>query len=158
MTFSRADWPAYSIWLIYIHWWPNMWMTLKLKQHNNFFKHTLFQYFYILSSATHGPFLKLGIGGWCWYFTIFRGPGWSRRFGQQAHFHVHSSAVVIDLHNCWAINWCDNPHVRLSKILYINNNDFHNLGRSQMCAGACYVFRTSKPHSRTLCTVLYHHF
>ena len=46
--------------------------------------------------------------------------------------------------------WCDNPHVRMSKILYINNNDFHNLGRSQMCAGACYVFRTSKPHSRTL--------
>ena len=38
----------------------------------------------------------------------------------------------------------------MSKILYINNNDFHNLGRSQMCAGACYVFRTSKPHSGTL--------
>ena len=50
--------------------------------------------------------------------------------------------------------WCDNPHVRLSKILYINNNDFHNLGRSQMCAGACYVFRTSKPHSRTLWIVI----
>ena len=49
--------------------------------------------------------------------------------------------------------WCDNPHVRMSKILYINNNDFHNLGRSQMCAGAFYVFRTSKPHSRTLWAV-----
>ena len=47
--------------------------------------------------------------------------------------------------------WCDNPQVRLSKILYINNNDFHHLGRSQMCAGGCYVFRTSKPHSGTLC-------
>ena len=43
--------------------------------------------------------------------------------------------------------WCDNPHVRMSKI---NNNGFHNMGRSQICAGACYVFRTSKPHSRTL--------
>ena len=41
----------------------------------------------------------------------------------------------------------------MSKIFYINNNDFHNLDRSQMCAGACYVFRTSKPHSRTLCIV-----
>ena len=46
--------------------------------------------------------------------------------------------------------WCDNPQVRMSKILYINNNNFHHLGRSQMCAGGCYVFRTSKPHSRTL--------
>ncbi len=51
--------------------------------------------------------------------------------------------------------WCDNPQVRLSKILYINNNNFHHLGRSQMCAGGCYVFRTSKPHSGTLCTLLW---
>ena len=50
--------------------------------------------------------------------------------------------------------WCDNPQVRMSKILYINNNNFHHLGRSQMCAGGCYVFRTSKPHSGTLCTVM----
>ena len=49
--------------------------------------------------------------------------------------------------------WCDNPQVRMSKILYINNNDFHNLGRSQMCAGGCYVFRPSKPHSGTLWSV-----
>ena len=49
--------------------------------------------------------------------------------------------------------WCDNPHVRLSKILYINNNDFHNLGRSQMCAGGCCYFRPSKPHSGTLWNV-----
>ena len=35
--------------------------------------------------------------------------------------------------------WYDNPQVRLSKILYINNNDFHQLGRSQLCAGAWYV-------------------
>ena len=26
-----------------------------------------------------------------------------------------------------------------------------------MCAGGCYVFRTSKPHSGTLCIVYYHH-
>ena len=47
--------------------------------------------------------------------------------------------------------WCDNPHVRMSKISYINNNDFHNLGKSQMCAGGCCYFRPSKPHSGTLC-------
>ena len=46
--------------------------------------------------------------------------------------------------------WCDNPQVRMSKILYINNNNFHHLGRSQMCAGGCYVFRASQPHSGTL--------
>ena len=40
--------------------------------------------------------------------------------------------------------------MRLSKILYINNNNFHNLGRSQMCAGGCSYFRPSKPHSGTL--------
>ena len=50
--------------------------------------------------------------------------------------------------------WCDNPQVRMSKILYINNNNFHHLGRSQMCAGGCYVFRASQPHSGTLCPVL----
>ena len=50
--------------------------------------------------------------------------------------------------------WCDNPKVRLSKIFYINNNDFHHLGRSQICAGAWYVFKTWKPHSETLWDVL----
>ena len=41
----------------------------------------------------------------------------------------------------------------MSKILYINNNDFHNLGhgRSQMCAGAWYNFWPSKLHSGTRC-------
>ena len=52
------------------------------------------------------------------------------------------------------IIWCDNPQVRMSKILYINNNNFHNLGRSQMCAGGCCYFRPSKPHSGTLCAYL----
>ena len=42
----------------------------------------------------------------------------------------------------------------MSKILYINNNNFHHLGRSQICAGGCYVFRTSKPHSGTLCNAI----
>ena len=51
--------------------------------------------------------------------------------------------------------WCDNPQVRMSKILYINNNNFHHLGRSQMCAGGCYVFRTSKPLSGTLWEYIY---
>ena len=46
--------------------------------------------------------------------------------------------------------WCDNPKVRMSKILYINNNNFHHLGRPQMCAAAWYVFGTWKPHSETL--------
>ena len=41
--------------------------------------------------------------------------------------------------------------MRLSKIFYINNNNFHHLGRPQMCAGAWYVFRISKPHSERLC-------
>ena len=40
--------------------------------------------------------------------------------------------------------------MRLSKIFYINNNNSHHLGRPQKCAGGCYVFRTSKPHSGTL--------
>ena len=35
-------------------------------------------------------------------------------------------------------------------ILYINNNDFHHLGRYQMCAGAGDYFSPSKPHSGTL--------
>ena len=48
------------------------------------------------------------------------------------------------------IIWCDNPQVRMWKILYINDNDFHHLGRSQLCAGAWYVFSPSKPHSGTL--------
>ena len=48
------------------------------------------------------------------------------------------------------IIWCDNPQVRMWKILYTNNNYFHHLGRSQMCAGACYYFSPSKPHSGTL--------
>ena len=48
--------------------------------------------------------------------------------------------------------WCDNPKVRMSKILYINNNNFHHLGRPQMCAGAWCLFRTWKPHSERLCT------
>ena len=38
----------------------------------------------------------------------------------------------------------------MSKILYINNNNFHHLDRSQMCAGGCCYFRLSKPHSGTL--------
>ena len=42
----------------------------------------------------------------------------------------------------------------MSKILYINKNNFHHLGTSQMCAGGCYVFRTSKPHSGTLCALI----
>ena len=51
--------------------------------------------------------------------------------------------------------WCDNPKVRMSKILYIHNNDFHHLGRSQICAGAWYVFGTWKPNSETLwCALL----
>ena len=41
----------------------------------------------------------------------------------------------------------------MSKILYINNNNFHNLGRSQMCAGGRCYFRPSKPHSGTLWSV-----
>ena len=44
----------------------------------------------------------------------------------------------------------------MSKILYTNNNDFHNLGRSQMCAGGCCYFRSSKPHSGTLWVVFYY--
>ena len=51
--------------------------------------------------------------------------------------------------------WCDNPKVRMSKILYINNNDFHHLGRSQICAGAWYVFRISKPHSERVWTSIF---
>ena len=46
--------------------------------------------------------------------------------------------------------WCDNPKVRMSKILYINNNDFHHLGRPQMCAGAWCLFGISKSHSERL--------
>ena len=46
--------------------------------------------------------------------------------------------------------WYDNPQVRLWIILNINNNDFHHLGKSQICAGGCYYFRPSKPHSGKL--------
>ena len=48
------------------------------------------------------------------------------------------------------IIWCDNPQARMGIILYINNNDFHHLGRSQMCAGACDYFSPSKPNSGKL--------
>ena len=53
--------------------------------------------------------------------------------------------------------WCYNPQVRMSKILYINNNDFHHLGRSHLCAGARYIFSPSKPHSGTLCLLTLYH-
>ena len=36
-------------------------------------------------------------------------------------------------------------------ILDINYNDFYHTGKSQICAGAWYVFRTSKLHSGMLC-------
>ena len=52
--------------------------------------------------------------------------------------------------------WCDNPQVRMWKIFYTNNNDFHHLGRSQMWAGACYYFGPSKPHSGTLWSHIWH--
>ena len=48
------------------------------------------------------------------------------------------------------LNWYDNTQVCMWIILDINNNVFHHLGRSQMCTGAWYGFRTSKPHSGTL--------
>ena len=38
----------------------------------------------------------------------------------------------------------------MSKIFYINNNNFHHLGRPQMCAGAWCLFRISKSHSERL--------
>ena len=50
--------------------------------------------------------------------------------------------------------WYVNAYVRMSKILDINYNHFHHLGRSQMCAGAGYVFSPSKPHSGTLCSII----
>ena len=46
--------------------------------------------------------------------------------------------------------WYDNAKVRMSKILDINYNHFHHLGRSQMCAGAWYVYRPSESHSEKL--------
>ena len=49
--------------------------------------------------------------------------------------------------------WCDNPQVRLWMISNINNNDFHHLGKSQICAGADHYFSPSKPHSGKLCMV-----
>ena len=47
--------------------------------------------------------------------------------------------------------WYDSAQVRLWIILNINNNAFHYLGKSQICAGAGDYFRTSKPHSEKLC-------
>ena len=47
--------------------------------------------------------------------------------------------------------WCDNPQVRLWMISNINNNDFHHLGKSQICTGADHYFSPSKPHSGKLC-------
>ena len=41
----------------------------------------------------------------------------------------------------------------MSRILDINYNHFHHLGRSQMCAAAWYIFSPSKPHSGTLWAV-----
>ena len=46
----------------------------------------------------------------------------------------------------------------MSKIFYINNNNFHHLGRPQICAAAWCLFRISKPHSERLwvvCTLLH---
>ena len=40
--------------------------------------------------------------------------------------------------------------MRTCALSYINNNDFHHLGRSHMCPGACCYFSPSKPHSGTL--------
>ena len=37
------------------------------------------------------------------------------------------------------------------KILDINDNDFHHLGKSQISAGAMDYFSSSKPHSGRLC-------
>ena len=36
----------------------------------------------------------------------------------------------------------------------MNVNDFHHMGMSQMCTGAGDYFRTSKPHSEKLLTVI----
>ena len=46
--------------------------------------------------------------------------------------------------------WYDSAQVRMWIILDINNNDFHHLGKSQMCTGADHYFRSSKPHSGKL--------
>ena len=51
--------------------------------------------------------------------------------------------------------WCDNPQVRLWMISNINNNDFHHLGKSQICAGADHYFSPSKAHSGKLCIVIH---
>ena len=50
--------------------------------------------------------------------------------------------------------WYVNANVRMSKILDINYNHFHHLRRSQMCAWAWYVFRTSESHSEKLCCTI----
>ena len=40
-------------------------------------------------------------------------------------------------------------------ILNVNNNDFHHLGKFQICARACDYFRSSKPHSGRSCEPLF---
>ena len=46
-----STWSAFALTLgIYIHWWHNMWMTLKLKQHKKFFNtlhSTIFTYYHL---------------------------------------------------------------------------------------------------------------
>ena len=48
------------------------------------------------------------------------------------------------------LNWYDSAQVRMWIILDINNNVFHHLGRSQMCAGAWYVLG-SQNHTQRGC-------
>ena len=48
------------------------------------------------------------------------------------------------------LTWYDSAQVRMWIILNINNNAFHHLGKSQICAGADHYFRSSKPHSGKL--------
>ena len=93
-----------------------------------------------------------------WMYKIFD----MRTFGLSHQFKGPTTGKVAktgsNCINCKKANftvvgpliWCDNPKVRMSKILYIHNNDFHHLGRSQICAGAWYVFGTWKAHSETL--------
>ena len=55
--------------------------------------------------------------------------------------------------------WYDSAQVRMWIILNINYNDFHHLGKSQICAGADHYFSPSKPHSGKLWVrfVVIHH-
>ena len=39
-------------------------------------------------------------------------------------------------------------------IFNINNNVFHHMAKSQICSGAGFYFRSSKPHSGTLLTLI----